>query len=56
MTVAELINELSKFPDNFYVCYPSEDNEIGCASVLNVSRGINEFDCVVFLDDYVEED
>ena len=56
MTVKELIKELTKFPDNLLVCYPSEDNQTDYASVLNVTRGVNELDGIVLLDDYVEED
>jgi hypothetical protein len=56
MTVSELISELSKFPDNLDVYYPCEDCIGGYANVLNVTRGVNEMDLMVVLDDYTEED
>lgn len=56
MTVKKLIKELSKFPDNLLVCYLSKDNQTDYASVLNVTRGVNELDGIVLLDDYVEKD
>lgn len=48
MTIKELIKELSKFPDNLLVCYPREDNQTDYASVLNVTRGVNELDGMFF--------
>lgn len=53
MTVKELKEKLSQFPENLPVYYPSE--LCGFYSVRHVSRGVNEFDSMVFIDNYIEE-
>ena len=50
MTVKELINELSKYPDNFLVLIPDTELDIGYTTILNITRGLNEFDGCVFID------
>lgn len=62
MTVKELKEELNHFPDN---CKVYIDNPDGYRSlppyppyveIKNVSRGVNEMDMMVILDDYEEDD
>ena len=50
MTVKELINELSKYPDNFLVLMFDAESDIGYAVVSDIIRGVNEFDGCVFID------
>lgn len=52
MTVGELKEKLSQFPDDLLVLYPSE--LCGYCEVSHISKGINEFDGLVFLDNYKE--
>lgn len=60
MTVKELKEELNKFDDSFIVMIPCE-NPDECdyspfSVARNVSQGVNETDCCVFIDSYEEED
>ena len=55
MTVKELINELSKYPDNFLVLIPDTELDIGYATILNITRGVNEFDGCIFIDKSEED-
>lgn len=50
MTVKELINWLSKYPDNFLVLIPDAELSIGYTTILNITRGLNEFDGCIFID------
>lgn len=54
MTVKELKEKLNQLPDNCIVCIP--DSSAGYTLVENVTHGVNEFDGLVFIDDYVEDD
>lgn len=54
MTVKELKEKLSQYPDDLLVLYPSE--LCGYHHVRNVSRGINEYDGLVFIDNYREDE
>ena len=59
MTVKELKEKLNEFPDSCIVCIPTINwNAVGNINYIvaqNVSIGVNEFDNVVFIDDYVED-
>ena len=50
MTVKELINELSKYPDNFLVLISDAESDIGYTTVSDIIRGVNEFDGCIFID------
>ena len=50
MIVKELINELSKYPDNFLVLISDAELDIGYTAVSDITRGVNEFDGCVFID------
>ena len=50
MTVKELINELSKYPDNFLVLISDAELNIGYTAVSDITRGVNEFDGCIFID------
>lgn len=50
MTVKELINELSKYPDNFLVLMSDAESDIGYTVVSDITRGVNEFDGCIFID------
>ena len=50
MTVKELINELSKYPDNFLVLISDIESDIGYTVVSDITRGVNEFDGCIFID------
>lgn len=50
MTVKELINWLSRYPDNFLVLIPDAELDIGYTAVLNITRGLNEFDGCIFIE------
>lgn len=50
MMVKELINELSKYPDNFLVLMPDAESDIGYTTVSDITRGVNEFDGCIFID------
>ena len=50
MTVKELINELSKYPDNFLVLMFDAESDIGYTRVSDITRGVNEFDGCIFVD------
>ena len=41
MTVKELINELSKYPDNFLVLMFDAESDIGYTAISNITRGVN---------------
>jgi hypothetical protein len=62
MTVRELKERLNLFHDNCIVCVPNPDYDptkkgsFSYTVALNVTQGINEFDGLVFIDDYVEDD
>lgn len=57
MKVKELIDELNKMPQDSVVIFDvSFGNEIKFISINNVTKGFNEFDGAVILDDYIEED
>ena len=60
MTVRELKERLNKFPDNYVVLIPNENlyidrNAVFYVAAKNVSRGLNEMDGYVIIDDYVED-
>lgn len=50
MTVKELMNELSKHPDNLIVLMSDAESDIGYTVVSDITRGVNEFDGCVFID------
>lgn len=50
MTVKELINELSKYPDNFLVLMFDAESDIGYTGASDIIRGVNEFDGCIFID------
>lgn len=56
MTVKQLRDQLTKFDDKFTVCVPYKGKKFSYAEAMNVSRGFNEYDGYVFIDDYVEDD
>lgn len=62
MTVKELKERLNKFHDNCIVVIPNinwdptKKNMPDYVVALNVTQGCNEFDGLVFIDDYVEDD
>lgn len=61
MTVKELKERLEQFPDNLTVMVMNSDygpclNPVFFAPATNVSRGVNENDNLLFIDDYEEED
>ena len=61
MTVRELIEKLERFPENLIVMIPNErlyldPKAIWCVPAACVSRGINECDGCLFIDDYEEDD
>lgn len=60
MTVKELKDQLSKFDDNLIVMIPNAgwtpfNNQFECIPAKNVSQGVNEWDCCLFIDDYEED-
>lgn len=62
MTVKELKEKLNQFSDNLIVMIPT-DNIDKCSKLYfpyvaarNVSQGVNEADCCVFIDDYEDDD
>ena len=58
MTVRDLKELLSVFPENaqVVVCSSLLPNHTWYIPVKNISAGVNEFDGLVFIDDYEEED
>ena len=50
MTVKELINELSKYPDNLIVLISDAESDIGYTGASDIIRGVNEFDGCIFID------
>lgn len=54
MTVKELKEKLNKFDDNLIVMVPNLDWD-SYVPVTSVTRGVNEHDGCVFIDDYVED-
>lgn len=60
MTVKELKEKLNMFPDSCIVCIAAIDwdtvGDINYVLAQNVSQGVNEFDGIVFIDDYVEDE
>lgn len=50
MTVKELRNELSKYPDNFLVLMFDAELDIGYTTISNITQGVNEFDGCIFID------
>ena len=61
MTVKELKEKLEQFDDNLLVMIPNRWYlETDCKTfevpARNVSRGVNEFDGCLFIDEYEEDD
>jgi hypothetical protein len=60
MTVKELKEKLNQFDDNLIVMIPNKYWEEPCQSfaipLRNISRGVNEFDGCLFLDEYEEDE
>lgn len=60
MTVKELKAKLEQFPENCEVMIPDPDWRPSKAwpyvHVGSVTRGVNEIDMCVFIDDYVEKE
>ena len=61
MTVRELKEKLNQFHDSCIVLIPNQDlyrvkGAKDYVVALNVTSGVNEFDGLVFIDDYVEDD
>lgn len=61
MTVKELKEKLNQFHDNCIVLVPNKDlyrlkGACDYVPATSVTVGINEFDGLVFIDDYVEDD
>ena len=52
MTVKELREKLDNFRDDLIVYYPSE--LCGYCEARHVSRGTNEFDGMLFIDNFIE--
>ena len=50
MTVKELIDWLSRYPDNFLVLIPDAELDIGYTTISNITQGVNEFDGCIFID------
>lgn len=58
MTVKEFKEKLNEFDDNLVVMIPNMDwalNGVGAIPATSISRGINEFDGCVFIDDCVDD-
>lgn len=62
MTVKELKERLGQFHDSCVVCIPNRDfnpctkGSLPYSVAQNIAQGVNEFDGVVFIDDYVEDE
>lgn len=57
MTVKELKEKLEQMPDNYIVLIDADPyNDFPYTEVTSVTKGFNELDGCVFIDDYVEED
>ena len=61
MTVKELKETLEQFDDNLIVMIPNMDwtpfnNKFQSVPATSITRGVNEMDGCIFIDDYVEED
>lgn len=61
MTVKELKEKLNQFPDNLIITIPNQDwspfgNKPQSIPAKHVSRGCNEADGCVFIDDYEEHE
>ena len=60
MTVKELKENLSQFDDNLLVMIPEADPDkwayFPFTSVKNVSQGLNEWDGILVIDSYEEDD
>lgn len=59
MTVKELKDKLSQFSDNFIVMIPNrnwDQDKLEDVPATCVSRGVNEADCCVFIDNYEDDD
>lgn len=58
VTVKELKEKLNQFPDSLEVVVDSYllPDHIWYVPVKNVSVGVNEFDGLVFIDDYEEDE
>ena len=60
MTVKELREKLSQFDDNLLVVMPDEDPDkwmyFPFKSVNHVSQGVNEWDGILLIDTYEEDD
>lgn len=58
MTVKELKEQLNKFDDNLIVMIPNQEwpySSLQNVPAKNVSQGVNEWDCCLFIDDYEED-
>lgn len=53
MKVKELIEKLTDMPQDSVVLYGMDNGCFG--SIYNVSKGFNEYDGAVFLDEFVDE-
>lgn len=61
MTVKELKEKLNQFDDNLIVMIPNKDlyhipSPIWSVPATSVTRGFNEADGCVFIDDYLEDE
>ena len=60
MTIKELKEKLNQFPDDLIVMIPNPDlhlfpNAVWSVPATNVSRGCNEADGCIFIDNYEED-
>lgn len=60
MTVKELKDMLDQFPGNLVVVIPNSNlhllpNPVWYVPAKNISKGINEYDGLLLIDDYEEE-
>lgn len=60
MTIKELKEKLNQFPDSLIVMIPNPDlhllqNPVWSVPATNVTRGCNEEDGCVFIDNYEED-
>ena len=61
MTVKELKEKLEKFDDYLIVMIPDanwtpDKSWFPCVCATSVTKGVNEFDGCIFIDDYVEDE
>lgn len=58
MTVKELKEKLNQFDDNLVVMIPNSDWDLAKSHAVpatSITRGVNEMDGCVFIDDYEED-